>query len=59
LEATRKILPALRRPWLHAARLGFVHPVTGEPMSFTSVLPADLQQSLSVLGLPERLMESL
>ena len=23
-------LPALRRPWLHAASLGFVHPVTGE-----------------------------
>jgi hypothetical protein len=36
-----------------------VHPVTGKPMSFSSVVPADLQQALAVLGLPERLMESL
>jgi 23S rRNA pseudouridine1911/1915/1917 synthase len=53
-EASRKLLPALRRPWLHAARLGFVHPVTGEAMSFTSPLPAGLQQTLAVLGLPEQ-----
>lgn len=30
------------RPFLHAAELGFVHPVTGEPVRFTSPLPADL-----------------
>ncbi len=53
LAATRLVLPALARPWLHAARLGFVHPVTGEAMSFSSALPADLQQSLATLGLPE------
>ena len=30
------------RPFLHAAELAFVHPVTSEPMSFTSPLPDDL-----------------
>lgn len=50
--AARQILPALKRPWLHAARLGFVHPVTGEAMSFSSALPADLQHTLAPLGLP-------
>lgn len=54
LAVTRRVLPALRRPWLHAAHLGFVHPVTGQAMSFSSALPADLQQTLAVLGLAER-----
>ncbi len=30
------------RPFLHAAQLGFVHPASGESMSFSSLLPADL-----------------
>jgi 23S rRNA pseudouridine1911/1915/1917 synthase len=30
------------RPFLHAAELAFVHPGSGEPMSFESPLPADL-----------------
>lgn len=30
------------RPFLHAAELIFVHPSSGESMSFTSALPADL-----------------
>jgi 23S rRNA pseudouridine1911/1915/1917 synthase len=30
------------RPFLHAAELTFVHPVSGESLSFTSPLPADL-----------------
>lgn len=30
------------RPFLHAAELAFTHPVTGQPMSFSSPLPADL-----------------
>jgi len=33
---------AIGRPFLHAARLAFEHPVTSEPMSFTSELAADL-----------------
>jgi 23S rRNA pseudouridine1911/1915/1917 synthase len=58
-EAVRRALPGLRRPWLHAARLGFVHPATGEAMSFSSALPADLRQTLVPLGLPEHLATSL
>jgi 23S rRNA pseudouridine1911/1915/1917 synthase len=32
----------LARQALHAAVLGFVHPVTGETLRFESPLPADL-----------------
>lgn len=39
----------LQRQWLHAVRLGFDHPRTGEPLSFTSAYPADLQHALDVL----------
>jgi 23S rRNA pseudouridine1911/1915/1917 synthase len=38
---TRPALP-FHRPWLHAERLAFDHPVTGEHLEFTSDLPADL-----------------
>ena len=31
------------RPFLHAERLAFVHPSTGEVVTFTSPLPADLE----------------
>jgi 23S rRNA-/tRNA-specific pseudouridylate synthase len=34
------------RMFLHAARLAFDHPVTGEPLAFDSPLPADLDQAL-------------
>ena len=30
------------RPWLHAEALAFDHPITGEPLAFTSPLPGDL-----------------
>ncbi len=33
---------ALARPFLHAHRLEFDHPATGERVGFTSALPADL-----------------
>jgi 23S rRNA pseudouridine1911/1915/1917 synthase len=51
LAAARAALPGLRRPWLHAALLGFTHPVTGEPVQFSSPLPADLAAALGPLGL--------
>jgi 23S rRNA pseudouridine1911/1915/1917 synthase len=38
------------RQFLHAARLAFAHPVTGEPLDLTSPLPADLQAVLDRLG---------
>jgi 23S rRNA pseudouridine1911/1915/1917 synthase len=34
---------------LHAASLGFVHPVSGEALRFESPLPADMQQALAAL----------
>ena len=36
----------LGRQFLHAHRLGFVHPVSGERLSFESPLPADLTETL-------------
>ncbi len=41
------------RQWLHAARLGFVHPVTGESVEVVSPIPPDLQEVLDTLGGPE------
>ena len=36
----------LQRQWLHAVRLGFEHPGTGERVEFESPYPADLQTAL-------------
>lgn len=36
----------LGRPFLHAERLVFDHPITGEPLAFEVPLPADLQAAL-------------
>jgi 23S rRNA pseudouridine1911/1915/1917 synthase len=41
--------PALGRQFLHAARLGLVHPFTGERLDLESPLPADLEAYLSGL----------
>lgn len=38
------------RQALHAATLGFVHPVSGEEMSFSSPLPADMAALVAALG---------
>jgi len=37
----------LERQFLHATRLAFAHPVTGEPVDVSSPLPADLQAALA------------
>jgi 23S rRNA pseudouridine1911/1915/1917 synthase len=39
----------LERQFLHAARLAFEHPFTGEPVDVTSPLPADLDEPLATL----------
>ena len=41
----------MARQALHAARLAFVHPMTGQTMEFHAPLPADMQQALSLWGL--------
>ena len=38
----------LERQFLHAARLAFLHPVTGEPVNVVSPLPEDLVAALAV-----------
>ncbi|MGC8626938.1 MAG: RluA family pseudouridine synthase [Acidimicrobiales bacterium] len=51
LRSCRGALASLTRPWLHAARLSFAHPASGQRMTFESALPSELEDSLSVLGL--------
>ena len=41
----------LQRQALHAFRLAFVHPVTGQPLEFHAPLPVDIQQVLAAWGL--------
>ncbi|MGH8838534.1 MAG: RluA family pseudouridine synthase [Jiangellaceae bacterium] len=40
----------LQRQWLHAVRLGFEHPDTGEHVEFESPYPADLLHALDLLA---------
>jgi 23S rRNA pseudouridine1911/1915/1917 synthase len=39
----------LDRPFLHAERLAFAHPVTGEPLEFRAPLPSELDEVLQTL----------
>ena len=45
----QKAVTRLERPFLHAARLAFRHPVDGHPLEFTAGLPDDLQSVLDEL----------
>jgi len=40
---------AMDRQWLHAMKLGFIHPTKGEYVSFESTYPKDLANALEVL----------
>ncbi len=50
--AHRKLLNQLdfKRQALHAAHLGFIHPVTKGRLSFDSALPSDMQELFTALG---------
>ena len=50
-QAHKRVLETLdfRRQALHAARLGFIHPITSHALSFESVMPADMQELFSQL----------
>lgn len=50
-EALREACRTFPRQALHAWRLGLRHPATGEAMSFTAPVPADLAALLSAAGL--------
>ncbi len=43
----RAAMAKLNRPFLHAARLGFTHPASGERMEFVAPLPDELQAFLA------------
>ena len=45
----RRTTLGLERPFLHAAELSFDHPTTGDRLTFTSPLPADLSSFLATL----------
>jgi 23S rRNA pseudouridine1911/1915/1917 synthase len=51
-SALRPLLSRLgfARQALHAARLGFLHPVTGEALAFASTPPVDMQELIVELG---------
>jgi 23S rRNA pseudouridine1911/1915/1917 synthase len=51
-KAHRELLKSLgfHRQALHAAHLGFVHPVTKDRLSFDSALPSDMQELFTALG---------
>ena len=51
-EKAQKALAELDRQALHAAGLGFEHPVTGKRLSFESPLPADFSAVLEALRGP-------
>jgi len=38
------------RQALHAAELGFIHPVTKNRLSFSSPMPTDMQELFNALG---------
>lgn len=44
-----QVLKLLGRPALHAKTLGFIHPVSGECLSFSSELPSDFSAVLTEL----------
>jgi 23S rRNA pseudouridine1911/1915/1917 synthase len=46
---SRVAIGKLNRPFLHAARLSFDHPATGEKLDFTAPLPAELQSFLELM----------
>ena len=50
----RQKIKSLRRQMLHAARLAFDHPITGERMSFEAKLPADFHEARELLIAHER-----
>jgi len=48
-EAATETLRAFSRQALHAATLGFNHPVSGDPLRFESPMPADMASLMTVL----------
>jgi 23S rRNA pseudouridine1911/1915/1917 synthase len=52
--AAREAFASLDRPALHAARLSFTHPATGERLTFEAPLPPDIESVLARLRVAAR-----
>ncbi len=50
-EGEGRVLRAFRRQALHAALLGFVHPITGEALRFETDPPKDMARLIAFLRL--------
>jgi 23S rRNA pseudouridine1911/1915/1917 synthase len=50
LHVGRTTLPALGRNFLHAAKIGFAQPRTGQPIELAAPLPSDLREYLAKLA---------
>ena len=48
-DPTLSAMLGLERQWLHAVRLGFVHPGTGEHVEYASEPPQDLARALEIV----------
>ena len=48
-ERLREVLRNFRRQALHASRLQFMHPVSGEPVSVEAAIPVDMAELLEAL----------
>ena len=58
-DTVKEAVKALSRQALHAYRLSFEHPVSGETLSFEAPIPDDMYRLLSVLRLESGLDSSL
>ncbi len=58
-DEVKKVVKELGRQALHAYQLSFVHPKSGELVSFEAALPADMYHLLSVLRLENGMDSSL
>ena len=54
----KQALAQLKRQALHARLLGFVHPTTGENLTFSAPIPKDMQQVLDALQMHENYNKS-
>ena len=50
-DDARHVVERFDRQALHAFRLGFVHPVTGEDLAFQADLPADMVELCAAFGI--------
>ena len=53
-DALRATLDGFHRQALHAAELALQHPFTGEPLSWTAPIPADMQGLIAALAADQR-----